>query len=109
MIQARSYQVEAVSAIYTYFGNNTGNPVVAMPTGTGKSVVIAMFLESVFKYYPNQRVMILTHVKELIQQNYEKLMGLWAFAPAGVYSAGLNRRDVHAPITFAGIGSVAKK
>lgn len=109
MIQARSYQVEAVSAIYTYFGNNTGNPVVAMPTGTGKSVVIAMFLESVFKYYPNQRVMILTHVKELIQQNYEKLMGLWAFAPAGVYSAGLNRRDVHSPITFAGIGSVAKK
>lgn len=108
MIQARSYQVEAVSAIYTYFGNNTGNPVVAMPTGTGKSVVIAMFLESVFKYYPNQRVMILTHVKELIQQNYEKLMSLWAFAPAGVYSAGLNRRDVHAPITFAGIGSVAK-
>ena len=109
MISPRSYQVEAVSAIYTYFGNNTGNPVVAMPTGTGKSVVIAMFLESVFKYYPNQRVMILTHVKELIQQNYEKLMGLWAFAPAGVYSAGLNRRDVHAPITFAGIGSVAKK
>lgn len=109
MIQGRSYQIEAVSSIYNYFGTKSGNPVVAMPTGTGKSVVIAMFLESVFRYYPNQRVMILTHVKELIQQNYEKLMGMWAFAPAGVYSAGLNRRDVHAPITFAGIASVAKK
>lgn len=109
MIQARSYQVEAVSSIYSYFENNKGNPVIAMPTGTGKSVVIAMFLESVFKYYPRQRVMILTHVKELIQQNYEKLLNLWPFAPAGVYSAGLNRRDVNTPIIFAGIGSVAKK
>lgn len=109
MISARSYQTEAVASIYSYFGHKSGNPVIAMPTGTGKSVVIAMFLQSVFQNYPNQRVMILTHVKELIQQNYEKLMMLWPFAPAGVYSAGLNRRDIHAPITFAGIASVAKK
>lgn len=109
MIQARSYQTEAVSSIYSYFSTKKGNPVVAMPTGTGKSVVIAMFLESVFRQYPSQRIMILTHVKELIQQNYEKLITLWPFAPAGIYSSGLSRKDVNAPITFAGIASVAKK
>lgn len=109
MIQSRSYQLEAVNSLYKYFGNSRGNPVIAMPTGTGKSVVIALFLQSVFNQYPKQRVMILTHVKELIQQNYEKLMTLWPFAPAGVYSAGLNRRDMNAPITFAGIASVSKK
>lgn len=105
----RSYQVEAVQSIYTYFQNNKGNPVLALPTGTGKSVVIAMFLEGMYAAYPNQRIMVLTHVKELIQQNHEKLMTLWPAAPAGIYSAGLNRKDVGRKITFGGIGSVAKK
>jgi len=109
MIEARSYQVEAVASIWEYFLKNKGNPVVAMPTGTGKSIVIAMFLKSVYDSYPGQRIMILTHVKELIVQNYEKLKSLWPFAPAGVYSAGLNKRDMFSPITFGGIGSVAKK
>lgn len=109
MLQPRSYQVEAVSSLYQYFSTQNGNPVLALPTGTGKSVIIAMFLQSIYYQFPGQRVMVLTHVKELIQQNYEKLMSLWPAAPAGVYSAGLNRRDLHRKITFAGIGSVAKK
>ncbi len=106
----RSYQTEAVGSIWSYFSSGAvGNPVVAMPTGTGKSIVIARFLQSVFGSYPNQKVLILTHVKELIQQNYEKLMMVWDFAPAGIYSAGLNQRVHTRPITFAGIASVAKK
>lgn len=108
-IQPRSYQVEAVGSLYQYFSTRSGNPVLALPTGTGKSVIIAMFLQSIYYKFPGQRVMVLTHVKELIQQNYNNLMGLWPAAPAGVYSAGLNRRDTHRKITFAGIGSVAKR
>lgn len=109
MLMPRSYQIEAAQSVPNYFMNNTGNPVVAMPTGTGKSVVIAMLLQMVYHYWPGQRVMVLTHVKELIQQNYDKLMTLWPAAPAGVYSAGLNRKESNRKITFAGIGSVAKK
>lgn len=109
LIQPRSYQAECVQEIYKYFGKHSGNPVCALPTGTGKSVVIAMFLESVFRYYPSQKVMVLTHVKELIAQNYQKLMDLWPTAPAGINSAGLGQRDVLDRIIFAGIGSVAKQ
>ncbi len=107
--QDRPYQTEAVASIWNYFRQSQGNPVVAMPTGTGKSVVIARFLQSVFSVYPTQRILVLTHVKELIQQNYEKLLTSWPFAPAGIYSAGLNKRDHHRAITFAGIASVAKR
>jgi DNA repair protein RadD len=107
--QDRQYQIEAVGSIWSYFKRETGNPVLALPTGTGKSIVIARFLQSVFNNYPNQRVMMLTHVKELIQQNYEKLMAVWPFAPCGIYSAGLNKREHHKAITFAGIASVAKR
>lgn len=109
VMQDRDYQTEAVQSIWNYFMSHAGNPVVAMPTGTGKSVVIARFLQSVFMRYPTQRVLVLTHVKELIQQNYAKLMAVWNFAPAGIYSAGLNIKDHRNPITFAGIASVNKK
>jgi DNA repair protein RadD len=110
MIQERWYQDEAVTSIWDYFKEGgQGNPVVAMPTGTGKSVVIARFLHSVFNAFPNQKIIVLTHVKELIQQNYEKLLAVWPFAPAGIYSAGLNSREHGKAITFAGIQSVWRR
>ena len=54
-MKPRSYQIEAEKSIWDYFATKNGNPVIAMPTGTGKSVVIAMFLKSVFTRYPNQK------------------------------------------------------
>ncbi len=106
MLRPRDYQGAAVQAVFQYFREHTGNPLVAMPTGTGKSVVIACFLREVFTAYPRQRVMMLTHVQELIEQNYAKLMEAWPMAPAGIYSAGVGRRDTHPKIIFGGIASV---
>lgn len=109
MYNNRWYQDEAEFSIFDYFRTHkVGNPVVAMPTGTGKSIVIANFLRNVYYRWPNQRVMMLTHVSELIKQNAEKLMSVWPTAPLGIYSAGLNSRDMILPIVFAGVQSVAK-
>lgn len=108
-MRLRDYQDFAVESIFHYFERGgTGNPVVAMPTGTGKSVVIGAFIRKAFERYPGQRIIKLTHVKELIQQNYEKLLALWPTAPAGIYSAGLKRRETFCPITFAGIATAVK-
>ncbi len=108
MIVPRPYQTEAEQSIWDYFARASGNPVVAMPTGTGKSVVIAMFLQRIFQLYPLQKVMVLTHVKELIGQNHEKLMAFWPAAPAGINSSGLKKRDTRHQIIFGGIASVVK-
>jgi DNA repair protein RadD len=59
--------------------------------------------------YPQTRVLVATHVKELVKQNHDELLTLWPSAPAGIYSAGLKRRDTHLPITFCGIASIAKR
>jgi len=107
-VQLRYYQEDAILAIYDYFMRTIGNPIVAMPTGTGKSVVIAEFIRSVFAYVPGQRIIMVTHVKELIDQNFKKLVQVWPMAPAGIYSAGLSRKEIR-PITFCGIASVVKK
>lgn len=105
----RDYQDAAVTSIFDYFQDKNGNPLIAMPTGTGKSIVIALFLYRVLAAYHSQRIMVLTHVKELIEQNYQKLATLWPGAPAGIYSAGLNRRDIGHNIIFGGVASVVKK
>jgi DNA repair protein RadD len=104
----RDYQNDAVKSIYDYYADgNTGNPIVAMPTGTGKSLVIGDFVKGACTAFYDQRIMMLTHVKELIEQNFEKLVTLWPTAPAGIFSAGLKRRETHCRITFGGIGSVS--
>lgn len=95
-----------MQSVFSYFMTHTGNPVIAMPTGTGKSLVIADLAQKVLQTYPNQRVQIVTHVKTLIQQNLNKLLEQWPSAPAGVHSAGLKRRDFKHPILFGGIQSM---
>jgi hypothetical protein len=76
---------------------------------TGKSVVIAAMIQRILTDYPTTRVLMATHVKELIQQNLEKLLRVWPDAPVGVYSAGLKQNNTEAPILFCGIQSVWNK
>lgn len=109
MIELRPYQQAAIDKLYEYFSANDGNPLIVMPTGTGKSVVIAEFLRAVLDGAPSERVLVLTHVKELIAQNFAALIRSWPLAPAGIYSAGLNKRDINAQILFAGIQSIHKR
>lgn len=105
----RDYQQAAIDALWRYFATGGTNPLIAMPTGTGKSLVIGGFIKQALTQYPRTRVMMLTHVQELIAQNHAKLLALWPTAPSGIYSAGLARRDVAQRIIFAGIASVAKR
>ena len=109
MIQLRDYQRAAVDSVYQYFMQNDGWPLIVLPTGTGKSLVLSDFCKGAIESYPNTRILILTHVKELISQDYDALKSIWEEAPAGIYSAGLGRRDLHSQILFAGIQSIHKK
>lgn len=106
MLNLRHYQEEAVSSLFRYFSTNYGNPIVALPTGTGKALVQAEFIRRALSYYPQTRVLNITHVKELVSQNHAEMLEQWSTAPAGIFSAGLRRRDTHLPITFCGIASV---
>lgn len=106
-MELRPYQEDAVNSIFEYFRTKSGNPVLALPTGTGKSIIIAKFIERVLKQWPGQRILGLTHVKELVAQNASKIKEAWSLAPLGVYSAGLRKKDISHPIIFGGVASVA--
>jgi len=110
-MKLRPYQREAVDSIYSYFHENTGNPLVVLPTGSGKSLVQATFVREVIEQWPSQRFLLLTHVKELLQQNGAELVRCWPEAEMrlGYYSAGLKSRDTGAQITIAGIQSIHRR
>ena len=66
---------------------------MVLPTGTGKSVVLAELAQRAIAMWPDTRILTVTHQRELIQQNFMTMMRAWPEAPAGIYSAGLSRRD----------------
>lgn len=109
-MELRTYQREAVDAVYRHLRGRDDNPCVVMPTASGKTPLIAAICRDTVQQWDG-RVLILAHVKELLEQAVEKLH---AMAPdlwnrIGVYSAGLNSRDTDHPIIVAGIQSVYKR
>ena len=107
MITLRDYQHDAIDGVFEWFEREDGNPLVVLPTGTGKSLVIAAFCGRVFDEYPDSKILIVAHVRELISQNYAEMIGLWPEAPAGINSAGIGRRDYRHQIIFCGVQSDA--
>jgi DNA repair protein RadD len=97
----RPYQQEAVQAAVRHFRKSRAPAVVVLPTGAGKSLVIAELAR-----LAKGRVLVLAHVKELVEQNHAKFAALGL--DAGVYSAGLERKDRTAKVLFGSIQSVAR-
>lgn len=109
MIKPRDYQEAADQFLWNYLHTNHGkNPLVVLATGMGKSLNMAMAKWRLLASYPKVRILNATHVKELVEGNYRALMSLWPSAPAGVYSAGLGRKDVGRQITFCGVQSAVR-
>ena len=75
---------------------------------TGKSLVLAKIASDAVTLWGG-RVLILAHVKELLEQNADKVRRLCPELKVGVYSAGLNSRDTRESVIVAGIQSVYNK
>lgn len=104
----RNYQSEAVDATFAYLRHNPGNPVISLPTGSGKSVVIAEIARRTVEQY-GRRLLILQHRKELVEQNAEKVSKLLGGRPIGLHSAGLRRFSTEQDVILCGIQSVYQK
>lgn len=107
-MEPRWYQQAAVDAVWKHISEKDGNPCVELPTGAGKSLVIAMLIRDVVKTWGG-RVLSLAHRKELIEQNADKIQKLEPDIDVGIYSAGLKSRDTKHDCIVAGIQSVWNK
>jgi DNA repair protein RadD len=101
MYTLRPYQQAAVDATLKHFRKSRVPAVIVLPTGAGKSLIIAELAK-----LARGRVLVLAHVKELVEQNYAKFLSYGL--EAGIYSAGLNQKDSSEKVIFGSIQSVAR-
>lgn len=96
----RSYQQEAVDATLNHFRNSNDAAVIVLPTGAGKSLVIAELAR-----LARRKILVLAHVKELVEQNHAKYQSYGL--TGGIFSAGLKRKENQYQVTFASVQSVS--
>lgn len=101
MYKLRPYQQEAVNNTINFFKKKRDPAVIVLPTGAGKSLVIAELAR-----IAQGRVLVLAHVKELVEQNHQKYISYGL--EAGIFSAGLNRKESSQKVIFGSIQSVAR-
>lgn len=101
MYQLRDYQQQAVNSVISFFQKRREPIVLVLPTGAGKSLVIAELAR-----IAKGRVLILAHVKELVEQNFEKYKSYGL--SAGIFSASLGQKDWEQKAIFGSVQSVAR-
>ncbi|WP_106477526.1 DEAD/DEAH box helicase [Phytohalomonas tamaricis] len=99
MLELRPYQHEAVRHVIDYFRASDAPAVVVLPTGSGKSLVIAELAR-----LARGRVLVLAHVRELVEQNHAKYEGYGL--EADIFSAGLGRKESGRQVVFGSVQSV---
>lgn len=98
----RAYQKKAVAAALRFFNNpSKENALEVLPTGSGKSLVIANIAKEI-----NAPILIFQPTKEILEQNFEKFISYGN--PATIYSASVGQKRL-SPVTFATIGSIIRK
>lgn len=108
MITLRPYQEDVKTAVYDHLRSRDDNPCAVVPTAGGKTPIMASICKDAVGLWGG-RVLILAHVKELLEQTADKLKVVCPEVGFGIYSAGLKRRDTQNPVIVASIQSVYKR
>ena len=98
-MELRSYQKSAAESVVNWLRYKDEPAIVVIPTGGGKSLVIKALAEHFARLA--ERVLILAHRKELLEQTGEKIEG-----DVGYYSASIGEKRLDAAITIANIQSI---
>ncbi len=101
MYTLRPYQADSVKAVIHYFRKHSTPAVIVLPTGAGKSLVIAELAR-----LAKGRVLVMAHVKELVEQNHAKYEGY--DLKGSIFSAGLGRKETDQQVVFASVQSVVR-
>lgn len=105
-MEPRWYQQEAIDAGLEAVMENH-NPVIVLPTGAGKTIVLAGIIEQFMMEHPTERILVMSHVMEILEQNYNTIEN-WVGDIVGMYSAGVGRKELGKIVTVAGIQSMYK-
>ena len=72
-MRLRPYQTDAINAVYEHLRSRDDNPCVVVPTAGGKTPIMASICKDSIGLW-NGRVLILAHVKELLEQSADTVI-----------------------------------
>lgn len=106
-MKLRDYQEQVVSILFdnllTY---KDSSPIAVLPTGAGKSICIAEFINRFHQRWSSLKFLVLSHVGEIIEQNYNKIVDNFNHISAGIYCASMGRKELNNDVIFASIQSL---
>jgi len=102
MIELRPYQHECIEAIEAAQKKGTNRQLVALPTGTGKTIIFTTVAKK-----RNGRTLILAHRDELIEQAVDKLTMVWDDVSVGVVKA--ERNDIDKQVIIGSVQTVSRE
>lgn len=104
----REYQTEAKNRLFDYLANNERrHPLIALPTGSGKSLVMADIIKHIRDNWKDVNILVISHVKEILEQDHKAIQE-YVGESVGLYSAGLDSKEIK-KITVAGIQSIYRR
>lgn len=97
-VQLRTYQQEAVDSVIGHIRSSVSSCMIILPTGSGKSVVVASIADWVFKN-TGKRVLCVAPTSELVVQNRQRYLSLTG-EPASMFSAKAGPKNLRHPVVF---------
>ena len=86
MITLRDFQQECLDSIVAEYEAGTSRQIISLPTGSGKTVVMA----AVGRHF-NKKVLVLAHREELITHSRDKFRLVWPNVEIGVLAGRAKR------------------
>lgn len=106
-LKLRYYQEAAVAKTWSWIRNNPNkNPLIVLPTGAGKTVVIAKMIADCLAW--GKPAILATHNRELLLQAESTLQRM-GINDVGLFGAGLGRSDTGNRVVLAQIQSAYGK
>lgn len=104
-LQLRNYQTECLRAVSDATRDGISKQLVAIPTGTGKTVIFAHIIRQIAQH--GGRSLVLVHRDELLSQTEDKLRMIWPEAHVGIIKAAKNELD--ASVIIASVQTISRK
>lgn len=102
--ELRGYQVEAADAVTAAHADGVVGPAVVLPTGSGKTTVIAELTRR--EVVAGRRVLLMAHRNELIEQMAAAVCAVYPSGPVPSRIGGPHREDPTAQVVSATVQSL---
>jgi len=102
-VALRPYQQEAITAVEAALERGVRRPLVALPTGTGKTCVVASLIAK-----RGGSALVLAHRDELLRQAAGKIQVADPTLALGVGFVAAERDDVAAPVVVGSVQTLAR-